>query len=81
LYKFGIQKAHDWLQEIQETAVLLNPTLQDYQEATALAVRYWDQDLSLFDAVAAVISGRLSLPIWTYDRHFDVMRAEVWHGA
>ena len=44
-------------------------------------LRYRDQDLSLFDAIAAVVSERLSLPVWTYDHHFDVIRADVWRGG
>ncbi len=46
-----------------------------------MALRYQDQDLSLFDAIAAVVSERLSLPVWTYDYHFEVMRVEVWRGG
>jgi predicted nucleic acid-binding protein len=37
--------------------------------------------LSLFDAIAAVVGERLSLAVWTYDYHFDVMRTEVWRGG
>jgi len=42
---------------------------------------YTDQPLSLVDAVLAVVSSRLASPVWTFDHHFDVLRAEVWRGA
>lgn len=81
LYKLGLDRAHGWLGEVGGYAALLNPTSEDYREATALILGYGDQELSVFDAVAAVVSERLSLRVWTYDHHFDVMRVEVWRGA
>jgi predicted nucleic acid-binding protein len=59
----------------------MNPTPDDFREAASLVRRYRDQSLSMFDAVAAVVGSRLSLPIWTYDHHFDVVRVEVWRDA
>ena len=81
LYKLGLEAAHRWLKETRENASQLNPTPEDYRAAEQVALRYRDQDLSLFDAIAAVVSERLSLPVWTYDHHFDVIRAEVWRGG
>lgn len=81
LYKLGIVQAHGWLGEIQGYAALLNPTPEDYREAADRIVGYRDQDFSMFDALAAVISEERSLPVWTYDHHFDVMGVEVWRGA
>jgi predicted nucleic acid-binding protein len=40
--------------------------------------RYSDQPITLADGVLAVLSQRLSLPVWTFDHHFDVMRANRW---
>lgn len=37
-----------------------------------------DQAITLFDATLAVLASRLKLEVWTYDHHFDVMRAKVW---
>ena len=33
------------------------------------------------DAVAAALSWRLDLPVWSYSHHFDVVRVEVWRNA
>jgi predicted nucleic acid-binding protein len=81
LYKLGIQTAHGWLREVRAHAALINPTPNDFGEATELVRGYQDQALSMFDAVAAALSRRLDLPIWSYDHHFDVMRVEVWRNA
>ena len=81
LYKLGIEVARGWLAELREGAALVNPTLEDFGEAAALLWGYGDQALSLFDAVAAALSRRLGLSVWTYDHHFDVVRAEVWRGV
>lgn len=40
--------------------------------------RFPDQRITLCDAVTAVLSKRLILPVWTYDYHFDVMQVPVW---
>ena len=81
LYKLGLEVAHRWLEETRENASQLNPTPDDYRAAEQVVLRYRDQDLSLFDAIAAVVGERLSLAVWTYDYHFDVVRAEVWRGG
>ncbi len=80
LYKLGMEVAHRWLEEMQENTSQLNPSAEDYRTAQQLALRYEDQDFSLFDTIAAVVSERLSMAVWTYDHHFDVMGAEVWRG-
>lgn len=43
-----------------------------------IPLRYPDQSITLFDAILAVLSDRLALPIWTFDHHFDVMGSDVW---
>lgn len=78
LYELGIGTAHGWLREMLDLASLLNPSPEDYQEASKVLLSYRDQSLSMFDAVAAVVSKRLGAPVWTYDHHFDVMNVEVW---
>jgi predicted nucleic acid-binding protein len=70
--------AHRWLDELLESASLINPTSNDYQEAGTRVRAYHDQPLSLFDGVLAVLSERLDLPVWTYDHHLDLMRVRVW---
>ena len=81
VYKLGLEAALRWLEETRENASQLNPTPEDYRAAEQVVLRYRDQDLSLFEAIAAVVGERLSLAVWTYDYHFDVMRAEVWRGG
>ncbi len=78
LHKLGTHRAQTWLEEMRGQASLVNPSPRDYEAAADLISEYPDQRLSLFDAVTAVLSERLGLPVWTYDHHFDVMRVEVW---
>jgi predicted nucleic acid-binding protein len=80
LYRLGAKRAQAWLGEVGDQASLVNPTPQDYEAAADLMSGYPDQRLSLFDAVTAILSNRLMLPVWTYDHHFDVMRVEVWRS-
>lgn len=81
LYRLGAEAAHGWLVEMQDRAFLMNPTPDDFEEAATLLREYGDQALSLFDAVTAALSRRLGLLVWTYDHHFDVVRAEVWRNS
>ena len=37
-----------------------------------------DQPITLFDATLAALASRMKVEIWTYDHHFDLMRAKVW---
>lgn len=67
-----------WLQEVRTGAALLNPIPEDYREAVKKVLAFTDQKITLFDATVAVLAGRLGLQVWTYDHHFDVMRAAVW---
>lgn len=78
LRRLGIRAAFTWLNELHGGSLLVNPTPDDYQEAMERIQRYPDQPITLFDAVLASLSERLTLPIWTYDYHFDVMRASIW---
>jgi predicted nucleic acid-binding protein len=57
---------------------LVNPEPQHYLAAVTMLATYEDQPLTLADAVLAVLSRDLALPVWTFDHHFDVMRAAVW---
>jgi len=78
LHRLGIQAALNWLNEVLNGALLLNPTPQDYHEAVSKLVAFPDQPVTLFDVTAAVLASRLGIEVWTYDHHFDVMRAAVW---
>jgi predicted nucleic acid-binding protein len=81
LYKLGTRTAQEWLGEIEGGSSLMNPSPKDFREAGGLMRGYRDQALSMFDAVTAAVSRRLTMPVWTYDHHFDVIRVEVWRDA
>jgi len=78
LRRVGLQTAHGWLEEIQSGVVLINPTPDDYLAVASRIRAYSDQPLTMFDGVLVVLSKRLGLSVWTYDYHFDLMRANVW---
>jgi predicted nucleic acid-binding protein len=78
LRRLGLPVAQRWFREIVEGAGLVNPGRDDYLEAGRRLGLFGDQDITLFDAVLAVVSEAVAAPIWTYDFRFDVMRADVW---
>ena len=61
--------------------MLLNPEAGDYVSGCTRMARFPDQPLTLFDAVAATMSTRLEIPVWTYDRHFDLMGVRRWRST
>lgn len=77
LYKLGRRVALRWLHEMEEAA-LINPTVDDYRQATSKVAAFADQSITLFDATVAVMASRIGVPVWTYDHHFDVIRVPVW---
>jgi predicted nucleic acid-binding protein len=78
LYRLGREVAKAWLEEVLTGAALVNPTPEDYRDAATKVRAFTDQEITLFDAAVAVLASRLGLTVWTYDHHFDVMRAAVW---
>jgi predicted nucleic acid-binding protein len=78
LYRLGREVAKAWLDEVLTRAALVNPTPEDYRDAATKVRAFTDQEITLFDAAVAVLANRLGLTVWTYDHHFDVMRAAVW---
>jgi predicted nucleic acid-binding protein len=78
LYRLGKVMAKTWLDEVLTGAAFVNPTPEDYRDAAKKVWAFADQEITLFDAVVAVLGSRLGLKVWTYDHHFDVMRASVW---
>jgi len=77
LYRLGSGSASAWLEDVRAGSAWLNPSPQDYRDATALVGRFPDQSISLFDATLATLALRLNLPVWTYDHHFDTMKTTV----
>jgi predicted nucleic acid-binding protein len=78
LQSLGIRTALKFNEEIHQKANFINPTPEDYEEATFLITRFSDQKITLFDAVTVVLAKQLKLPVWTYDYHFDIMQCQVW---
>jgi len=78
LRRLGTEVATTFLADLLTSALIAHPTGDDCVEAFRRAGDYADQKITLFDAVTAAMSDRLSQPVWTYDHHFDVMGAAVW---
>ena len=78
LYRLGLDNARAWLHDVQHGVVLVNPIAQDYAQGITQSQTYKDQALTLFDTLLRSVSTRLTIPIWTYDHHFDIMRSRVW---
>ncbi len=79
LRRLGSTYAHEWLQDLFDRVIPVNPEPGDYQEAVLRVLKYPDQPITLCDAVVAVLSEKMNQPVWTYDYHFDVMRAVRWN--
>ena len=80
LPRLGRPTAARWLDDVRAGTASLNPTTEDYLAAMGLVKRLPDQTITLFDATVAALAMRLSLPVWTYDHHFDVMQSWVWRA-
>jgi len=76
--RLGQAPAQRWLRDTTSSARLLNPGEQDYAEAIRRTASYPEQAVTLFDALLAALSERLSLAVWTYDRHFEILRVRLW---
>ena len=77
LYRLGRTAASGWLEEVAD-GPFVEPTKYDYTRAFAVVRVLSDQRITLVDATLGSLATRLGLEVWTYDRHFDVMRAPVW---
>lgn len=84
LYRLGFEQATHFTQNCLESANLINPTEDQYFAAIAKAKQFPDpkqfpdQTITIVDALTAIISIELDLPVWSYDYHFDIMRVKVW---
>lgn len=78
VYRLGNPVAAQWLREIGSGTNLLNPSPDDYRQAEEKVLGLRDQPITLFDATVAVLAARFDAEIWTYDHHFDILRAAVW---
>src|SRR5579859_591745 len=80
LFRLGRPAAANWLNDIRSGAALINPTPEDYRDALTKLTVFADQPITFFDATLAVLAAHLGISVWTYDHHFDVMRADVWRS-
>jgi predicted nucleic acid-binding protein len=78
LRRLGTGYAHQWLEQVMDGTMLINPEPGDYVKAATLILNFEDQSITLFDGVVAIISERLQVAVWTYDRHFDVLGSRRW---
>jgi predicted nucleic acid-binding protein len=78
LYRLGFEQATRFTQNCLESANLLNPTEDQYFAAIDKARQFPDQTITIVDALTAIISTQLNLPVWSYDYHFDIMQVTVW---
>lgn len=78
LRRSGGEYARQWLDEMLDGALLLNPEAADYSQAAAHLTRLPDHPITLVDALTGVLSRRLEIPVWTFDRHFTTMRTKIW---
>ncbi len=78
LRRLGPEAAETWLTDVLAGSRFVNPTAEDYLAGATKLATFKHQSITLFDAVSAVLAERLGIPVWTYDHHFDVMRANVW---
>jgi predicted nucleic acid-binding protein len=79
LRRLGANYAHGWIEQVLDGIVAINPEPAEYQQAILQVLRYPDQVITLFDALIAVIAEKMCQPVWSYDRHFDLMRANRWN--
>jgi predicted nucleic acid-binding protein len=79
LFRHGASSAHVWFDAIASMTTPIHPTMDDFKQATRHISRFPDQRLTFFDALMYVVSERLTIPIWSYDHHFDVLRATRWY--
>lgn len=59
LYRLGFASAFAWLDDVRAGSAWVNPSPQDYRDATVLVGRYPDQTITLFDAPLATVASRL----------------------
>jgi predicted nucleic acid-binding protein len=78
LRRLGTAYAHQWLEQVMDGTMLINPEPGDYVRAATLILNFEGHSSTLFDAVVATVRERLQVGVWTYDRHFDVLGTKRW---
>lgn len=67
LQKPGRMVAQTFLADLISTTPFIAPTDDDYYSAGKCVLCFPEQDILLADALCAVISESLAVPVWTYD--------------
>lgn len=80
LHRLGTHVAVRWLSEVRPATAFLQPAEEDFQSSLTTIARFPDQQVTLFDALLYSMSVRLGEPVWSYDHHFDILRARRWYG-
>jgi len=57
-YRLGSASAAAWLEDVRDGSAWINPSPQDYREATALVGRFPDQSITLFRCDLGNCGGR-----------------------
>src|SRR5216684_7360824 len=65
LSRLGAQYAHGWIEQLLDGVVAINPEPGDYQKAILLVLSY--PEITLFDALIAVLAEKMGHPVWSYD--------------
>ncbi|WP_373526143.1 type II toxin-antitoxin system VapC family toxin [Nostoc sp.] len=78
LYRLGTKQAISFARQCREAVHFVNPSEEQYTAAVEKAANFPDQRITLCDAVTAILSQEMKLPVWTYDYHFDLMLIQVW---
>jgi predicted nucleic acid-binding protein len=81
LRRLGGGYAAGWLNEMLSGSVPVNPEANDYLDAVVGLRKYSDHPMTLVDALLARMTRRLEARVWTFERHFVTMRANVWRTS
>lgn len=81
LRRLGGKYAASWLGEILSGSAPMNPEANDYLEAICSLRKYSGHPITLADALLSRLTQKLSVPVWTFDRHFTTMRTSVWRST
>jgi hypothetical protein len=57
---------------------MLSPEPADYVAGRSLLGHFPDHRITLTDGLTEVLSRRLRMPVWTFDRQFTILRTKQW---
>jgi hypothetical protein len=77
LHRSYVAAAHAWLMETSEES-FLSPRFEDDRHAVGRIQGNDDQRIPLNWAVIDEPGDSFEMPVCAFDRHFDVMHAQVW---